>query len=70
MLEAPTWTPDQVRKTADRFRDYWIAKPGRDAVKVDWLATWRNWVRREAERTTAAAPAADASASNLFRGAI
>jgi len=31
----------------ERFRDYWIAKPGKDGVKVDWLATWRNWVRNE-----------------------
>jgi len=29
------------------FRDYWIAKPGKDGVKLDWAATWRNWVRRE-----------------------
>ena len=29
------------------FRDYWISKPGKYGVKCDWLATWRNWVRRE-----------------------
>ena len=29
------------------FRDYWVAKPGRGGVKLDWQATWRNWVRRE-----------------------
>lgn len=28
------------------FRDYWIAQPGAKGVKVDWDATWRNWVRR------------------------
>lgn len=28
------------------FRDYWAAKTGKDAVKRDWVATWRNWVRR------------------------
>lgn len=27
------------------FRDYWIAKSGKDATKTDWLATWRNWLR-------------------------
>jgi hypothetical protein len=31
---------------ADSFRDYWTAKAGKDAVKIDWAATWRNWVRR------------------------
>lgn len=28
-----------------RFRDYWVAKPGAAATKLDWLATWRNWIR-------------------------
>jgi uncharacterized protein YdaU (DUF1376 family) len=31
---------------SDRFRDYWIATPGAKGVKADWLATWRNWVRK------------------------
>lgn len=30
-----------------KFADYWRAKPGKDASKSDWLATWRNWWRRE-----------------------
>ncbi|OCP36749.1 YdaU family protein [Ensifer sp. LC163] len=29
----------------DKFRDYWTAKAGKDAVKLDWPATWRNWIR-------------------------
>ena len=29
------------------FRDYWIAKAGKDGVKLDWLATWRNWIRNQ-----------------------
>jgi hypothetical protein len=29
------------------FRDYWIAQPGQKGTKTDWIATWRNWVRRE-----------------------
>ena len=28
-----------------RFRDYWVAKPGKDGRKTDWPATWRNWIR-------------------------
>lgn len=35
----------QVRVEADRFRDYWIAKAGQQACKLDWQATWRNWCR-------------------------
>jgi hypothetical protein len=30
----------------DAFRDYWIAQPGQRGVKLDWDATWRNWIRR------------------------
>lgn len=29
----------------ERFRDYWNAKAGKDAVKLDWDATLRNWLR-------------------------
>jgi hypothetical protein len=32
-------------KTFDQFRDYWIAQAGQKGVKLDWFATWRNWVR-------------------------
>lgn len=34
-------------KTAEQFRDYWAAKPGKDGRKTDWQATWRNWVRNQ-----------------------
>lgn len=34
-----------VRREADRFRDYWTSK-SKDASKLDWEATWRNWVRK------------------------
>lgn len=29
-----------------KFVDYWQAKTGKDATKLDWNATWRNWIRR------------------------
>jgi hypothetical protein len=38
--------------TAD-FIDYWQGKTGKDATKLDWVATWRRWMRRaqaDAER--------------------
>ena len=28
------------------FKDYWVSASGRNAVKLDWIATWRNWIRR------------------------
>lgn len=38
-------TEAQVRAEADKFRDYWVSKAGAGGVKLDWQATWRNWVR-------------------------
>jgi len=35
-----------IRSEAEKFRDYWIAVPGQRGVKLDWMATWRNWIRR------------------------
>jgi hypothetical protein len=29
------------------FKDYWIAQPGQKGVKLDWSATWRNWIRNQ-----------------------
>lgn len=45
--EKPLWTADDVRKVADIFRDHWCAASGKGAAKLDWFATWRNWIRKE-----------------------
>lgn len=34
-----------INSQAERFRDYWISLSGQKASKLDWLATWRNWMR-------------------------
>jgi uncharacterized protein YdaU (DUF1376 family) len=40
--------PDLVpRKVFDSFKDFWISKPGAGGVKLNWDATWRNWVRSQ-----------------------
>lgn len=39
-----------------KFCDHWWAKSGKDATKDDWLATWRNWIRRSCEFAGAKAP--------------
>lgn len=39
------WPEPVIRLEAEKFRDYWHSKPGKDGVKLDWLATWRNWLR-------------------------
>jgi len=35
---------------AEEFRNYWLARSGRDATKLDWAATFRNRVLELAER--------------------
>lgn len=48
--ESVGFTRSKSSRILDDFADYWTAKAGKDATKVDWLATWRGWVRREADR--------------------
>lgn len=43
-----------ARANLDKFRDYWTAIPGQKGTKLDWSATWRNWIRRVAESNPAA----------------
>lgn len=64
----PDWKPDpevidQIRADCPNldlaaehkiFVDFWLAKSGKDATKVDWNATWRGWMRREAKKTAPA----------------
>lgn len=32
-----------------KFVDHWLGTSGRNATKLDWEATYRNWIRRSAE---------------------
>ncbi len=47
ILERPELTADKVHSIYDQFYDYWKAQPGSKGIKLDWFATWRNWVRRD-----------------------
>lgn len=33
----------------EMFTDHWHAQSGQRAVKRNWVATWRNWMRRTQE---------------------
>jgi hypothetical protein len=44
-----TVIPDP-RAEHENFCDYWRAKAGADARKLDWPATWRRWMRTAASR--------------------
>lgn len=39
------WPEHVIRAEADKFRDYWHSVAGQKGVKLDWQATWRNWMR-------------------------
>jgi uncharacterized protein YdaU (DUF1376 family) len=36
-----------INKVADSFKDFWISKPGAGGNKLNWEATWRNWIRSQ-----------------------
>lgn len=42
--ERPDLEPQMIFQI---FSDHWKSKPGKDGVKLDWQATWRNWVRNQ-----------------------
>ena len=60
LTDRPEFTQQDVLRTSEIFADYWRAKSGKDATKLDWFATWRNWFRRErspkANRPSSAGP--------------
>lgn len=58
--ELEAWTQSEapglhVPREVEKFRDYWLAQPGQKGVKLNWDATWRNWIRRNADSKPAAA---------------
>ena len=59
-----------IQRTADRFRDHWHAAPGERGRKLDWSATWRNWVRKDADdaRRGRAPPAGNAQTGSQGTG--
>lgn len=53
--EMSAWAREKVpsvdiARATEVFVDYWQDKSGKDATKVSWLGTWRNWMRREQEK--------------------
>ena len=56
----PDWSPrpedGQDEGELAKFRDYWTAVAGAKGVKLDWDATWRNWLRNSKQWTSASRP--------------
>lgn len=51
VVEAQRKFPNvDLRFETEKFADYWQAKSGQAATKVDWGKTWRNWMRNASER--------------------
>lgn len=44
-LSRPGITADVLANETAKFIDYWRAVPGSKGVKLDWSATFRNWIR-------------------------
>jgi hypothetical protein len=47
--EMVTWARERVpgvdgKTETEKFVNFWRAKTGKDATKLDWPATWRNWM--------------------------
>lgn len=43
-----TTRPDlKPQSVFDQFKDYWVSVGGQKGTKLDWTATWRNWVRNQ-----------------------
>lgn len=43
-------TTEEIRVQAEKFKNHWISKTGKDATKANWKATWGNWVLSYIER--------------------
>lgn len=46
---ARTEAPHAGSRDHDRFMDHWPAQPGQKGVKLDWVRTWRNWMRKASD---------------------
>lgn len=53
LTDRPELTADNVRRIAENFKDHWRANANQaNAKKLDWLAAWRLWVRRQRIEST------------------
>lgn len=53
--EMVAWAMENVpgvngKAETEKFVNHWRAKTGRDATKLDWVATWRNWMLNARDR--------------------
>jgi hypothetical protein len=64
---AKTHAPDvNLDYETAQFVDYWQAKSGKDASKLDWRLTWQTWMRR-AQQSAGRRSAGSPRANNTWR---
>ena len=52
----------------EKFINFWISKSGKDATKLDWVATWRNWILNAKTGPAGYPPRMDHSSRGLAKG--
>jgi hypothetical protein len=60
-----------IRREAERFANFWQSKAGKDATKIDWEKTWRNWMLKfDRPRSSSAAPPRQTAFQQRHQSAI
>lgn len=44
------WSAGELERELAKFKNYWLAKGGKDACKTNWQRTWINWLISADER--------------------
>jgi hypothetical protein len=52
----------------ENFIDWWRSKPGAAAMKTDWVATWRTWMRRAAKESGGRQQSGSPSRGRQYQG--
>lgn len=50
------WSREEAIDECECFARYWQAKPGKEAVKLDWPKTWQNWATNSRRQHQSTAP--------------
>jgi hypothetical protein len=65
---AEGFSDDVAKRETFKFVNYWMAKSGKDATKLDWSRTWQNWMLKLTDDSGGHRPPAASPASSKARG--
>ena len=60
----------EINTEGIKFRNYWTAKSGKDATKLDWPRTWQNWILNHNSRGTTGGQTPRDQSRDRFREAL